>query len=198
MIPNVLQALIHRYNEYGTFIRTKQRVYWFNGIRFEYWCNSEMKVLYFKNQLYTKSSEFGFISIYSKKKFVDIPCPNYFLLKLFQTECIWTCRSGYKINFNNVRNMTTNQQIALPRYISSLDAHIYLNDFIYLFKGDTNLKYNFKTNTFSKFSVNPNLNVKSDFYDIFNIGNLIYDITENQLDTYDPSTDVWTTRIVNL
>lgn len=53
----VLQQLIQRYNETGIFIPIKTNVIWFNGKRFELFCNNNLvceKFIYYKNVLYAK------------------------------------------------------------------------------------------------------------------------------------------------
>lgn len=45
MIPNVLQALIDRYNEKGMFFALINKIIWFNGKRLELWINENIKAL---------------------------------------------------------------------------------------------------------------------------------------------------------
>ncbi len=40
MIPDVLCQLISKYNEIGIFTLSYDSIYWFNGKRFEHWCQS--------------------------------------------------------------------------------------------------------------------------------------------------------------
>ncbi len=59
MIPNVLQQLIMKYKEKGIMIKYKNKIYWFNGQRFEFWCTLESRcddVLYYKKN-YTLITE---------------------------------------------------------------------------------------------------------------------------------------------
>ncbi len=56
MLPKDLMNLIDKYNEIGIMCHNADNVYWFNGKRFEFWCeklhNFEYDMLYIDNQIY--------------------------------------------------------------------------------------------------------------------------------------------------
>ncbi len=93
MIPKVLLELIDKYNEKGVFITSNgYDVYWFNGIRFEYWCTSQKRIdliFIFKDNLYLSN---------------DGQCPKqkYKNLKLIPLESIKT-RIPYEFHFDRVQ-----------------------------------------------------------------------------------------------
>ncbi len=58
MIPKVLLNLIDKYNEKGIFVLKNNAIYWFNGNRYELWCESE-EYLTIQNIWYSKQSIFG-------------------------------------------------------------------------------------------------------------------------------------------
>lgn len=81
MIPTVLQALINKYNEVGEFVNVGRKIYWFNGKRFEYWCNMLFGFNYmvkYKNQLYTYNK--CYIMKYIKNQFDFATGLNHLLL----------------------------------------------------------------------------------------------------------------------
>lgn len=46
MLPKVLQTIINNYNEFGIYITfDNEKIYWFNAIRFEYWCKVPLGIV---------------------------------------------------------------------------------------------------------------------------------------------------------
>ncbi len=55
MLAKDLVLLIDKYDEPGIMIDTQNKIYWFNGKRFEFWCHKTSEctdIYYTKNHLY--------------------------------------------------------------------------------------------------------------------------------------------------
>ncbi len=53
MLPCDLMNIIEQYNEYGVFMNDEYEIYWFNGKRFEFWCEATNDdLLYIGNDIY--------------------------------------------------------------------------------------------------------------------------------------------------
>ncbi len=75
MLPKDLMDLINKYNEVGTMCHNANNVYWFNGQRFEFWCeklqNFDYDMLYIDNQIYGIDMSTFTIYQFKNKCFVE-------------------------------------------------------------------------------------------------------------------------------
>ena len=64
-----LDWIVNRYNEKGSFILNDNRIYWFNGKRFEFWCLADgfRRIVFYQNSLYGCNIN-GFNFVYKQKK----------------------------------------------------------------------------------------------------------------------------------
>ncbi len=57
MLPKDISMIIDHYNEPGVFVVINNRIHWFNGKRFEYWCNPRLgTIATYQNNLYVRNS----------------------------------------------------------------------------------------------------------------------------------------------
>ncbi len=150
MVPNVIQDLIMKYNEPGVMIENKDQLYWFNGIRFEFWCvlPNSADVLYYKQKLYIYQS--GKLQLFTNKAFVNIQNNKNIILKHFETTCssLFIVHKGRIIDGKDMEfrifdgrqwNPIFNQKIYTPH---GFGMH---KNTLYLFCSNISLKYDCKT-----------------------------------------------------
>ncbi len=88
LIPTVLLDLINKYNEIGIVFLNNDHVFWFNGKRFEYWCEAPENVedvMLYRNTLYCKKLNSFLLFVLKNKNGlqVDYHYNHYHPLRIF-------------------------------------------------------------------------------------------------------------------
>ncbi len=88
MLPKDIINIINNYNEIGIFVICFNKIYWFNGKRFEYWCPWQDAICTYENDLYYRLNHKVFQ--YNKNNEIKVPQiwnhPLHLLAK--KDECI--------------------------------------------------------------------------------------------------------------
>ncbi len=85
MLPKDILRLIDDYNEPGVFVIITYKIYWFNGKRFQYWCDFNIgTILTYQNDLYVRN--YVGLCIYKNKSFHIIREKGWNELKIFASD----------------------------------------------------------------------------------------------------------------
>ncbi len=210
-IPIVLLELIDKYNEKGILFKSNTKVIWFNGKRFEHWCNisfaDDGKILSYRGKLYFKQMHLtstNGIWLFSNElwKWME----DCILKKGYYPLCNLNRYHHYNTDYRFLANghryrVTTygylwidEKRILTNVFLTNIACgeHLlfrYHNGFIYSFESFQ--KFELKTEKVTKFSNCPvsflhsevNIEILNNlFYVFFFANNFIY---------YNPSIDKW-------
>ncbi len=140
MIPGNLMDIIKQYNENGVFMNDiYNRIYWFNGKRFEFWCQANGDdILFAKNDIYV--FENNQIFKWQKKKF-QICKSKSIIINCFRkqrAESFICLQNGSIIKFENnqlLHQMSWICDIVLhPKRLEGNAALFKFKQFIYIFQ----------------------------------------------------------------
>ena len=187
MLSRNISSIINKYNENGTIIEYKNKFYWFNGQRYEYWCLQPKlccsEPIYHDNSLYVLIDYKTYK--YRKKKFIRLRNwnDNVFKLLFYQTSCLFQ-KSVHLVSWGFYMNNNMHGQrkpTCCGSFIFGFDNHIYVVD------NKINEKLNLSTQIWSTFKKTPFYLTNGCF-----VNNRFYNLTENSLvQYYDPKLDEW-------
>ena len=93
MISKNILSIIEKYKEDGTFVLIKNKIYWFNGNRLEWWYTfpslGKFSILYYKNQLYCRN-ELGLLYYLKNLHFNWFSNASYGTLDVFERNVTFT------------------------------------------------------------------------------------------------------------
>ncbi len=139
MIPSDLMNIIEQYNENGVFMNDENKIYWFNGKRFEFWCQANSNdILFAHNNIYV--FENNQIFKWQKKEF-RICKSKSIIINCFRkqrAESFICLQNGSIIKFENnrlVQQMSWICDIVLhPKRLEGNAAVLFkFKQFIYIF-----------------------------------------------------------------
>ena len=188
MNKNIL-SLIEKYNEKGIFINTNQKIYWFNGKRFEFcflFLNST-QLIQINNELYTREGFLLFKHLH-KQKFQPLPLTTSTALNLFAS---W----NYFVVMGN--KVIKNQNVPKKRNNDYGNNFVASDDCIYSFSSfrDKSEKYDFKIQQWCFVQSPPNVALVNDM--IFFKGYFYQFQKDGYLLIYNCFNDQWETKDVN-
>ncbi len=200
MLPKDIENIINEYNEIGIFIRYRGQLYWFNGKRFEFWCEHRAKYecfLTYNNNLYYKS--YKKIYVYKNKIFKQIKIPQQWNhpLNVFRKRRKLINNNVYRYEESIYKMIDTygNVIMTLPGRDDPVFGFELLgyNDCIYSFGSWQNEKFvNGKWNIIAQY---PNHNNDYDVY-LFKSKFYAFEQTSMNYYIYDPELDDWKLKIV--
>ncbi len=198
MIPKVLLELIDKYNEIGVFTIFNGKIYWFNGKRFEIWCDipnvllGNVNVCVQNGKLYIQCPFTTYI--YKNKQF-RLPVGNDILKNSHPNGkiCHFYNLASIKIKdcffeyYDKFRKYEKGIWQILPKKpIASCHKIYYYKNELYCFSTRGNEKFNIITNKWSSFAnnivdANDVLFVNNTFYGVDNCKIIeIYNFEENK------------------
>ncbi len=195
MLPKDMTNIINEYNEIGIFIRCNRRLYWFNGKRFEFWCEATNKYCFmtYNNDLYWNF--FGKVSIYKNKQFITSQVPKIWNHPLYVFQQGLTLINGkvYDYDINLQVNMITdefnNRSILPEKHHPDFGFKlIYYKDSIYYFGSIQNEK--FINGNWIVIAQYPNIYNDYDVY-LFNDKFYAFELNTTYYHIYNPELDCW-------
>ncbi len=208
MLPKNVISLISNYNEPGIFVLNKtaniQKLYWFNGKRFELWCKTESWtwiVFTYENEVYRPSCGEHGLQKYKNKQFVEFKPPNKWNHPLYlfsihgyqQTVC---CQNIYRRSLNYGEMFDGHQVHPLLSYGRSGCFLFSYNDNVYTFDPDTFTKFSPTTKKWKVLNPSPFPGLLYFFNDICYCF-AVYGHND-EYSVYDRKTNQWTIKKINL
>ncbi len=136
MISKDLQTLINKYNEIGFFTLISNKIYWYNGKRFELWYefySDLFRILYHKNKLYC-CCVLGLLYIFRNKHFITISNTACKILDLFQNNTVFAISETNQVYTIKNDKLYCNQQMLTMRNFGGDPLHMLtLMDKLYFF-----------------------------------------------------------------
>ncbi len=207
MLPKDVTSIIANYNEPGFFMLNAniQKIYWFNGKRFEFWCKTESWTVFtYENEVYQLLYQSGYnLQKYKNKRFVEFKSPNKWNHPLYLFS-----RHGYQqtVCRENVyrRSLIRDSNSNLEMFDGHLVHPLSQRGGYFLFSYNESI-YTFDNNIFTKFNtitkkwkiLNP-----SPFYGLLYIFNdMCYCFAvyghDDEYSVFDPKTNQWIIKKIN-
>ncbi len=198
MIPKVLLELIDKYNEIGVFTISDAKIYWFNGKRFEMWCDippqEAVNAFVYKRKLYIRYSFETYI--YKNKQFrlpvgndiIKNSHPYGFFSHFYNLGSIKIKNCFFAYEYNDFFKFDKGIWQMLPKkQIKCCYKIYYYKNELYCFSNWGNEKFNILTNEWSS--------IANNFYsfdDILFINNIFYSVRNCKLkEIYNFETNKW-------
>ncbi len=200
MLPKDVTSIIANYNEPGIFVAKIQKIYWFNGKRFEFWCKmATWNVFTYENELYQSGYN---LQKYKNKHFVEFKPPNKWNhpLYLFSTHAYQqtVCRENvYRRSLIYDSNLEMfDGHLVHPLSQRGGDFLFSYNESIYTFGQHMFTKFNTITKKWKILNPSP-------FYGLLYIFNdicycfAIYGHYDDEYSVFDPKTNQWIIKKIN-
>ncbi len=173
MFPQDVSNIIDDYNEHGIFI-SLDKIYWFNGKRFELWWESAYWIiLTYEHDLYCYDSYNKGVVLYRNKQFINVKLPSRWNhpLQLFNRFPFMSILHGivYCMKQGQLAIMNKNNINVLSKHKCRGSQIITCEDDIYVFGFIENQKFNTISKEYQTIPTSPFEN-----YDIYLFNKKIY------------------------
>ncbi len=199
MLPKDVSMIIDHYNEPGVFVIIDNKIQWFNGGRFEYWCNYPKfgrTIATYQNNLYLRIYagiliyKNGFMPIRINKEWDELRIfgNRKYVQEVFFNGCVYgldwvSCGPNLKFTMFNGK-----KTIKLPDKptFSTMKMIIYKTE-IFVFGPTQNEKFDVIRNCWFPFAGTPDIHLN----DVYLFKDRLYATDYKNLYVYDPVKDYW-------